>query len=583
MRGQILGRYLKSLALAAAALLPAGAAQAQTACLPKSKVICVDQGAKWNMFARRSFYSQDQGSQMIPYTWAKALKLPDGSPWFADSFQRYGYLPDTYRNNGVPVGFTTAGTGQNQQLGMTCAACHTRQIKVGNFEYRLDGGPAIVDFQGLLTDMVDAVGAVLNDSTAFDQFAKAVLGGTPTQSQKNALRTKVAIWYEREDTLRDRAYGTPDIWGLGRLDAVAMIFNRLTGLDLGPPPTYLIPDNIKPADAPVRYPFLWNAGKQDRTQWPGFSGNGTAVTALARNTGEVIGVFATFHPISPSRWPGNVNFVDNNSANFPGLRELERLINKIGAPKWPKEFPIISSIVPRGNEVYQQQCAGCHGIKPGKPGFPNIPTWATPLQDVGTDSREYDILGWTVDPGILINMGSALFPKFKVTNPSKAFDLLEYSVIGSMVESGAIIPALAEDLLASIGSRAGATAKKAQDELENSFAVQSTKEEGKFLYESRVMEGIWGAAPYLHNGSVPTMSDLLKPADERPVTFAVGPVFDPINIGLADEQPGSYTRTTTGCATPAERNSGNSRCGHEFGTTLPLEDKRALLEYIKTL
>ncbi|MBE0762893.1 hypothetical protein IH729_24350, partial [Escherichia coli] len=48
-----------------------------------------------------------------------------------------------------------------------------------------------------------------------------------------------------------------DTWGPARLDAVSMIFNRLTGLDIGTAPPYLIPDNIKAADAPVRYPFLW--------------------------------------------------------------------------------------------------------------------------------------------------------------------------------------------------------------------------------------------------------------------------------------------------------------------------------------
>lgn len=60
-------------------------------------------------------------------------------------------------------------------------------------------------------------------------------------------------------------------WGVGRLDAVGMIFNRVSGLDIGPPPDFMIPENMKTADAPVRYPFLWNAPRQDKTQWPGFA------------------------------------------------------------------------------------------------------------------------------------------------------------------------------------------------------------------------------------------------------------------------------------------------------------------------
>ena len=95
------------------------------------------------------------------------------------------------------------------------------------------------------------------------------------------------------------------------------------------------------------------------------------------------------------------------------------------------------------------------------------------------------------------------------------------------------------------------------------------------------MQGIWAAAPYLHNGSVPTLAELLKPASERVKAFKVGPAYDTVNVGLAVEQTQfNYTLTTTDCS---DRNSGNSRCGHEFGTQLSDQEKKALLEYLKTL
>jgi hypothetical protein len=103
----------------------------------------------------------------------------------------------------------------------------------------------------------------------------------------------------------------------------------------------------------------------------------------------------------------------------------------------------------------------------------------------------------------------------------------------------------------------------------------------KGSYEARVMEGIWAAAPYLHNGSVPTLAELLKPAAERVKAFKVGPAYDTVNIGLAADQTWfNYTLTTTDCI---DRNSGNSRCGHEFGTQLSPDEKKALMEYLKTL
>jgi hypothetical protein len=109
----------------------------------------------------------------------------------------------------------------------------------------------------------------------------------------------------------------------------------------------------------------------------------------------------------------------------------------------------------------------------------------------------------------------------------------------------------------------------------------SVPSRSKGSYESKVLQGVWAAAPYLHNGSVPTLAALLTPAAARPTSFQVGPVYDLVNVGLATEQPnGSATvRVTTDCATM----EGNSRCGHEFGTWLTQDEKTALIEYLKTL
>ncbi|WP_339156823.1 hypothetical protein [Bradyrhizobium sp. 2S1] len=100
-------------------------------------------------------------------------------------------------------------------------------------------------------------------------------------------------------------------------------------------------------------------------------------------------------------------------------------------------------------------------------------------------------------------------------------------------------------------------------------------------YEARVLQGIWAAAPYLHNGSVPTLAELLKPSGERKSQFSVGRKYDIENVGLAaTQEPLSETLSVTDCS---NINSGNSRCGHEYGTSLSDQDKKALLEYLKTL
>jgi hypothetical protein len=104
--------------------------------------------------------------------------------------------------------------------------------------------------------------------------------------------------------------------------------------------------------------------------------------------------------------------------------------------------------------------------------------------------------------------------------------------------------------------------------------------------ESRVLHGVWATAPYLHNGSVPTLWELLKPPAARVPSFKIGPAYDLDNVGLAAEQKkfGAYELQTT-----AERgagntdDSGNSRCGHDYGAWLKEDEKRALLEYLKGL
>jgi hypothetical protein len=199
-----------------------------------SNPVFVDQGTNWKAKEREEFYTEDQGSRIMPLSWLEALKQPNGSPFLADSLGRYGYLPNPANSNGLPVGFTASGPQGSRFAGMTCAACHTRQISADGTEYRIDGGPAIVDFQTFLTDLDAAVKRVLGDDTTFQTFARAVLGvAAPNPADVVALKENVEAWYLRYNTLIMRALPTPP-WGPSRLDAVGMIFNRLTGRSRAP-------------------------------------------------------------------------------------------------------------------------------------------------------------------------------------------------------------------------------------------------------------------------------------------------------------------------------------------------------------
>jgi mono/diheme cytochrome c family protein len=113
-------------------------------------------------------------------------------------------------------------------------------------------------------------------------------------------------------------------------------------------------------------------------------------------------------------------------------------------------------------------------------------------------------------------------------------------------------------------------------------------------YKPRPLAGIWAAGPFLHNGSVPTIYQLLLPADQRDKKFFVGTRdFDPVNLGLSTQAPtkgGFWLDTSI---------TGNSNVGHEFrkgyikwqaggpprygviGPEWTEEDRRDIIEYLK--
>ena len=589
---QLISNCLTATALLIAILAP----QSSSATIP----VLTDQGGNWTATTQEKFYTQDQGSRIMPLKWISALKQANGLPFLADSLGRYGYLPNPKNTEtNLPVGFTVAEENGEKIIGMNCSACHSRQIEVSGVSYRIDGGPAITDMQSFLSDLHKAVNTILNNTAAFTEFSHTVLGTTTSKQDEEKLHTAVATWFEPYNAIIQGSLPTESPWGPSRLDAVSMIFNRVTGLDIGTAPNHIILENIKRADVPARYPFIWNAPIQDTTQWPGFAPNGNRLFGLSRNLGEVFGVFADFHPKKDASRLLKVNYVDHNSANFHVLNKLESLIKKIGPPKWP--WKLDAALVAAGEKVFNKKdpaeenesCADCHGIKEGKTRSLTHKTWATPLIDVGTDSREVNLLGSQIKTGVL--EGAVIFP---TKPPLKAVDSA-FSVLGTVVTGSIFQHYLPVELdakqqkdlnkLDQLKAKFATEVEKLEDlgdlgsldDLKETFEIKKPTATPSFPYESRVLQGIWATAPYLHNGSVSSLTELLTPSAKRASAFKVGPAYDIETVGLATEQTKfNFTLKTTDCS---DRNSGNSHCGHDYGTSFTPQEKKALLEYLKQL
>jgi hypothetical protein len=97
-------------------------------------------------------------------------------------------------------------------------------------------------------------------------------------------------------------------------------------------------------------------------------------------------------------------------------------------------------------------------------------------------------------------------------------------------------------------------------------------------YKARPLNGIWATAPYLHNGSIPNLEQILTAPELRDKQFYVGSrKFDPDKVGLSTAKDGSrgFLFDTS--------KVGNSNSGHKHGTALTSNEKRDLIEFLKTL
>jgi hypothetical protein len=552
----------------------------------------------WSAADRDAFYTTSQGSVMMPYAWFRALRRVDvDEPFAGDQLQRYGYLPNaksTRNPEGLPVGFVITGNTTSGDLGLTCAACHTAQLEYEKdgvtYALRLDGAPTNADFQSFLSDLTAAARATLADPGRFTIFARAVLHGGYSTSRATQLKIDFGAWVKRFGEFMDASL-PPSPWGPGRLDAFGMIFNRVAGLDLG------LPHNIKIADAPVSYPFLWNASRQDRTQWNGGVPNGLYIQALGRNTGEVLGVFARFNPrriVPPILGAPPVVSYRNNSVDFDGLQVLEEKIVKLRPPPWPKDiFGLDEELARKGEALFTTHCKSCHSSD--QPSKEVLNAWATPVNAVGTDPKMARNAERLVDTGILEGSIVPLGTIGETLDSSaKAHDVLAVSVVGiqldqAVVEIERLQPnglwrALREDL-GRLGPDQGIDIKQIKQVTDlirtrlSGLFRPPAPDQASAAYEARALHGIWATAPYLHNGSVPNLWELLTPARERKKTFMVGSrVFDPKNVGYVTDRSPFQNGTFVA---DAENANGNGNGGHEYGTNLSAEERWALIEYLK--
>ncbi|WP_016955440.1 di-heme-cytochrome C peroxidase [Catenovulum agarivorans] len=598
-----------------------------------------------------------------------------------DKFRYIVQKPTESNPDGLPLGFVKDEYLGKSYVGLTCAACHTSQVVYNKTAIRIDGGPAMANMDMFMRELEAALSATLQDKNKKHRFIANVLNynlkqgilGQHNYDNEQAIEADLHK-YMLQVSLYNYINFSPTEYGYARLDAFGRIFNRvlqhtlnkkqlqqsiaesfdgatasellrdlndglvdnddlprvfdrlISQFDLDPDSVNLVENMAQlrklkeilfnAPDAPVSYPFLWDIAQHDYVQWNGIAAN-AGVGAVGRNTGEVMGVFATLDWYESkngtlSTLIGGQPKNDNgkythfkSSVDLTNLRLIESQLKDLTSPMWPEE--ILGRIkwqdVKAGQTLFEQHCGSCHlPIEATNPRRKVVAQMAK-LEAIQTDEKmAANSVNFKGHTGILegIYLGTDVG------------DIL----LQEQAPVAAILTAATRNVVATPDPDKGWLANWF-DWLYNlavTFFDNDIKQSIKrgdynpdttanpwaslLAYKARPMNGVWATAPYLHNGSVPTLYDLLLPKCDakqikagekcRPEQFVVGSrLFDPEKVGFVSDGYEGFIFDTS--------KVGNSNAGHEYGTkdiqlhngqVLPaLTDKQRwqIVEYMKSI
>ena len=555
----------------------------------------------WTPFQRQSFYYTPQGTELlgIHYQWFINLELPMSEEMLAsaDNMRGWGFIvspgqrPDELNPGNLPVGLgrhLDPKSGE-ERLDIGCAACHTGELHYKGTALRIDGGQAVQSLSNakrgeFITTLGASVIETLVNPYKWDRFASRVAGEDDTK--RNQLRSEFWAFAKHMKQFVSGA-GAPKYYpveeGRGRIDAVGRIANVVFGYDIDEPANY------RPADAPASLPFLWDIWRFDWVQYTGFTNQ-----AMARNVGETLGVLAPIKLVNDKGEVLKGSEFGETLVDVDGLHCAEGLLRMLKPPQWPEDIlgKINIQQAKSGKQLFAQHCQHCHGPHISQP-------YAWPIEDEPGSNRQWDMAGdiseldgnpvrkdwrkeiWSVpwiktdvigtDPKLADNYMDNRYDATKLVPGSKPVNAGD----GLQVLLNILVPELYErwdikgDAIANY------------DGLNVPFRIVNER-----AYKARPLHGVWATPPFLHNGSVPTLYDLLSPLEQRPTAFYVGNrEYDPQKLGYSmSYSPGSFHHDTR---VPGNQNQGHLFTDYEtpgrIGPLFSETQRYALLEYLKIM
>ena len=542
-----------------------------------TSVTWAEQG--WTPAQRDFYHYTSQGVVVGKISWFMALEQEFNRRLLSDPayLATFGFMnePSSPSNPlGLPVGFAVAqddgqtGIAVPGTWGLTCAACHSGAINYRGKTIRIDGAQAWNRQAPFFDDFQYAMLMNYYDQGKWHRFVGRILGPAPTAADVEELRTEFGASVtniEKSLYLTDTLHLYPAQELIGRGAAIGQISNKVFGFDLA---EIALHKNLNQFSAPTDYPTLWDIYKLDWVQY-----GGEVSQPMGRNIGEVLGAGAltNFIQSASDPDPGDPNLAPEKwitSVNVPNIAAIEKQLHTLRAPLWPDKLlgAYNKAQAKHGKKLFNQLCVNCHGVRPIAAPGNVMAQWAVtlvPLATIGTDPQRN--IAWDNNVVDASKLTGASSPDWLDTSEglefltkntkNQAYDELGLSAIERAEYDGFGRPAIARNT----GS-----------------------------YKAKPLDGVWASAPYLHNGSVPTMYQLLSPVAQRPKKFwvSLNQEYDPAHLGLKSVQtPNAYNFDTA--------LTGNSNAGHEFsnnkkkqgviGRLLGHAERLALIEYLKAL
>jgi hypothetical protein len=584
-----------------------------------------------------------EGSEVFPIDWLRAMtSVRSGRP-FLDHLDRFGLYadPDGPPVSGddtsrLPVGLTlTKPIGSEMEmLGVNCSACHSTVIHYKGSQVRIDGAPNVFDITAFYEDVFLSAEATVTDPAKLTAFLTRLKAQGPRDPPTRLLVTLLpyldaagaaadfaaALLDHLRSLCRDEAAPTQEevgnlaaffteptpegrqaleadlsrlraanpVWGVlkAKLEAAKAVvaelrelppealpmlearfvflkkIKRQQALSLGLPKPgpgrvdafanarlFLFSDaDARPPSAPVRYPAIWALGNRHWVHW-----DGNTNSIAERNAGQALGLGAL------------VDLRTMRSTLLPvNLYRLEDYVRKLPAPSWPTAFGAVdptSAEFGKGKKLYAEHCASCHEGQE-KRETADLPGGGRKILANGK------VLVYLIGTD---NMRQANFATPLASGQDFAREL---GALQRKIKDRAI-----EDHAAELRRPGIKEIKERMDALDKDAEWLTNRG-----YIARPLAGAWATAPFLHNGSVPSIADLLKPVKERPQKFLVGArEYDPGRLGYFYEKERIPADQQTYLREFDTNLPGNGNGGHEFGTTLSEDERRALLVYLKGL